>query len=140
MNIADALPTTACDVLSKAADATVGHAPHLVEGSHEHFIEQVRDPLVTGSGCPYAPGKPLPPEEPMTYASHWPNVLATFPDRGIVHCRDCAKWWEVPFTTRSEDGQMVVETGEPQERVQAFISPEAAKASDHDGDEPSEEA
>lgn len=128
MKVDEIFSNTVGDILSKAADTVVGERPYLVEGSHEHFIDKIRDPIVAGSGCPYAPGKPAPANEPLVYISHWPNVVATFADRGIVGCTQCGKWWEIPFTITSKDGEEIVECGTPEERVQAYVTPETAAA------------
>jgi hypothetical protein len=123
MQISDFIPaaSTAAAVLSKAADLAVGESPYRIEGSLEHAIDQVRDPL-----CKAAP-------HPADAEYHWADVIGTFPDRGIVHCASCGKWWEIPYTIKTVDGAEVVETGEPQERVQAYISPGQVPAESEGG-------
>jgi hypothetical protein len=132
--------STASDVLSKA-DVAAGTAPYLIDGSFEHQSNMVRDPLIAGSGCPQAYNRPRVPGDPLEFSpSHYPSVIATFPDRGIVQCTECGTNWEVPYTIETADGVKTVVTGTPEERVQAFISPEHLAATDHDGDEPEETA
>jgi hypothetical protein len=125
----------AADVFAKSIDVATplpGYgAGTQVAGSMEHFCSTVRDPLIAGCGCPFA-GE-LDDTGALTYdyeknrqkPRHYPNVEATFHDKGIVSCRDCAKTWAVPFTfSDGESDKASVLTGEPEERLQAYISPE----------------
>ena len=96
-----------------------------VTGSMEHFLSLVRDPLVAGSACPYAgeldeTGALKPPDYESGEPRHYPRVAATFSDKGIVSCDECKKSWAIPFTLDDDN----VTTGEPEERIEAFLSPE----------------
>lgn len=128
--------------LRKMEDVVAVTGNNKVQGSMEHFIDTVRDPLIAGSGCPYAPKQDETGAVKHDYDSpgphHYPCVEATFDDRGIVHCYDCGKYWEVPFDIQTDGDKSSVVTGEPKERAQAFISPDALSANDDDGDEPEE--
>jgi hypothetical protein len=136
--------STAGDVLAKAADVAVQTSTWQtrVAGSLEHFIDVVRDPVISGSGCPYAPTLDETGALRHDYDSdgprHWPSVVATFPDRAIVSCSDCSKTWAVPFTIGEDADKSSVETGEPEERITAYVTPDELGKTDGDGDEPSE--
>lgn len=135
-------PQTAGDVLKKYYDVSdAGHSSR-VAGSMEHFIDLVRAPLTAGSGCEYGPSLDETGALKYDYDSnrpnHYPSVVATFADRGIVHCPDCKKFWEVPFEIKEDNDQSSVVTGEPVERLQAYITPDAAAKDDEDGDEAEE--
>jgi hypothetical protein len=134
MTVADAFHAsfgTVADIFTKSVDVVQPgqYGDKKVAGSMEAFIQTVRDPLIAGCGCPFSGeldetgaltrDHSKNQEQPF----HYPQVDATFADKGIVSCSDCGKTWAVPFTLGDGDKDSVV-TGEPEERIQAFISPE----------------
>ena len=105
---ADAI--SARDLFCKVDSAVAPAVPHdKIEGSFEHFMDKVHDPLV--ASVPHSDGEK---------SKHFAHVKATFGDHAIVGCSDCAKTWHVPFGVGGDDK---VITGEPSEREEAYVSP-----------------
>ena len=131
-------PLTA-EALFAKADTVKGPSYNTkVEGSMEHFISIVGPALILGSGCEAPPPRQDAYDMVMPYGQlcHYPNVVATFTDRGIVRCDSCDKQWEVPFTILDENDGETVSCGTPKEVLNAYITPDEVAANDDDGDEP----
>jgi hypothetical protein len=103
---------TADEVLQKADDEVAPASGERLAGSFEHFVDKVRQPVIDATPCPKRSN------DANGESYHWPNVKGTFADHAIVSCDACKKSWHVPISIGDEDK---VQTGEPSERVAAYV-------------------
>jgi len=87
-------------------------------GSYEDHMKLVRPYLIAGSGCEHP--EPVGSNDGMSIGapgSHYQDVVATFPEYGIVLCNTEDAAWRVPYEVDGDE----VTTGEPEQVEQMFV-------------------